>query len=50
VVVVTHSVPEGGGGTRFFDQLKDAPVELEGPVSVVEGTGVTHLRYRVRNR
>ena len=39
-----------GGGTRFFDQLKDAPVELEGPVSVVEGTDVTHLRYRVHNR
>jgi len=36
-----------GGGTPFFDQLKDVPVELEGP-TVVEGTGVTHLRYRVR--
>jgi dihydrofolate reductase len=35
-----------GGGTPFFDQLKSAPVELEGP-EVVEGTGVTHLRYRV---
>ena len=39
-----------GGGTRFFDQLQRAPVELEGPVSVVEGTDVTHLRYRVRYR
>jgi dihydrofolate reductase len=39
-----------GGGTRFFDQLKIAPVEFDGPVSVVEGTGVTHLRYRVRDR
>ena len=39
-----------GGGTHFFDQLKDAPVELEGPTSVVEGTDVTHLRYRVRYR
>lgn len=39
-----------GGGTRFFDQLKIAPVELDGPVSVVEGTGITHLRYRVRDR
>jgi dihydrofolate reductase len=39
-----------GGGTRFFDQLKAAPVDLEGPVSVVEGSDVTHLRYRVRNR
>ena len=38
------------GGTRFFDQLKDAPIELEGPISVVEGTDVTHLRYRVRYR
>jgi dihydrofolate reductase len=37
-----------GGGTAFFDELQVAPVELEGPVSVVEGTGVTHLRYRVR--
>jgi dihydrofolate reductase len=37
-----------GAGTPFFDQLKDVPVELDGPVSVVEGTGVTHLRYRVR--
>ena len=39
-----------GGGTPFFDQLKTAPVELEGPTSVVEGTDVTHLRYRVRYR
>jgi dihydrofolate reductase len=37
-----------GGGTPFFEQLSNAPVELEGPVSVVEGTDVTHLRYRVR--
>ncbi|GAA3445045.1 dihydrofolate reductase family protein [Planomonospora venezuelensis] len=37
-----------GGGTPFFEQLGNAPVVLEGPVSVVEGTGVTHLRYRVR--
>jgi dihydrofolate reductase len=37
-----------GGGTAFFDELQVAPVELEGPISVVEGTGVTHLRYRVR--
>jgi dihydrofolate reductase len=37
-----------GGGTSFFDQLKGAPYELEGPVSVVEGDNVTHLRYRVR--
>jgi dihydrofolate reductase len=37
-----------GGGTPFFDQLASAPVALDGPVSVQEGTGVTHLRYRVR--
>lgn len=39
-----------GGGTPFFDQLASAPVELEGPVSVVEGIDVTHLRYRVARR
>jgi dihydrofolate reductase len=39
-----------GGGTPFFDQLRAAPVELEGPISVVQGTDVTHLRYRVRYR
>jgi dihydrofolate reductase len=37
-----------GGGTPYFDQLKGAPFELEGPISVVEGSNVTHLRYRVR--
>ena len=37
-----------GEGTSFFDQLKNSPVELEGPTSIVEGTDVTHLRYRVR--
>ncbi|GIH01960.1 deaminase [Rhizocola hellebori] len=37
-----------GGGTPFFDQLSDAPVSLDGPLSVVEGDRVTHLRYRVR--
>jgi dihydrofolate reductase len=37
-----------GGGTPFFDQLKSVPVVLDGPVSVVEGDAVTHLRYRVR--
>jgi dihydrofolate reductase len=39
-----------GAGTPFFDHLKDAPVELEGPTSVVQGTDVTHLCYRVRSR
>jgi dihydrofolate reductase len=36
-----------GAGTPFFEQLGTAPVPLEGPVSVQEGTAVTHLRYRV---
>jgi dihydrofolate reductase len=36
-----------GGGTPFFSELGTTPVQLEGPVSVVEGTGVTHLRYVV---
>ena len=34
-----------GDGLPFFDGI-DRSVELEGP-TVVEGTGVTHLRYRV---
>jgi dihydrofolate reductase len=37
-----------GGGTPFFDQLASAPVVLEGPITVTQGTDVTHLRYRVR--
>jgi dihydrofolate reductase len=37
-----------GGGRSFFDELGCAPVELDGPVSVVDGEHVTHLRYRVR--
>jgi dihydrofolate reductase len=37
-----------GGGTPFFGGPITAPVQLDGPVSVVEGTGVTHLRYVVR--
>ena len=36
-----------GGGTPFFEQLASAPVELEGPTSVVEDKDVTHLRYGV---
>ena len=36
-----------GGGTPFFEHLAGAPVELEGPLSVIEGRDVTHLRYRV---
>jgi hypothetical protein len=37
-----------GGGTPFFGSLGVKPVQLDGPISVVEGTGVTHLSYRVR--
>lgn len=37
-----------GGGTPFFPDLAaDAPLVLDGP-EVTTGTGVTHLRYRVR--
>ena len=36
-----------GEGIRFFDNLKDTPIELEDP-EVIEGTAVTHLYYRVR--
>lgn len=35
-----------GEGTSYFDALADVPVPLENP-TVIEGTGVTHLRYRV---
>ncbi|HEX5618670.1 MAG TPA: deaminase [Solirubrobacteraceae bacterium] len=37
-----------GGGTPFFSALGTVPVALEGPISVTEGTNVTHMRYRVR--
>jgi dihydrofolate reductase len=37
-----------GGGTPFFGAIAGGPIRLDGPVSVVEGTGVTHLRYVVR--
>lgn len=39
-----------GAGTRLFADLGAVPVQLEGPISVVEGTGVTHIRYRVTAR
>jgi dihydrofolate reductase len=35
-----------GGGTPFFDAI-GAPVDLEGPISTIQGEAVTHLRYRV---
>jgi hypothetical protein len=36
-----------GSGVRLFDHLSNVPVPLDDPV-VIEGTGVTHLRYRVQ--
>jgi dihydrofolate reductase len=36
-----------GAGVRLFEDLGSPPVEFEGPILVVEGIGVTHLRYRV---
>ncbi len=35
-----------GGGVRLFDNLGAVPVELE-IMRVIEGVGVTHLKYRV---
>jgi dihydrofolate reductase len=37
-----------GGGTPLFAELVATPVQFEGPIAVVEGTGVTHLRYQVK--
>lgn len=37
-----------GSGKPLFAELGATPVQFEGPVTVVEGTGVTHLRYRVK--
>ncbi|MEU5979987.1 dihydrofolate reductase family protein [Streptomyces sp. NPDC047315] len=37
-----------GDGKKLFGELGTAPVQFDGPVEVVEGTGVTHLRYRVK--
>ena len=36
-----------GEGVRLFESLKTAPIELEDP-QVSEGSGVTHLTYRVK--
>lgn len=36
-----------GAGTPLFADLRSGPVEFQGPTLVVEGIGVTHLRYRV---
>jgi dihydrofolate reductase len=38
-----------GGGTRLFDNLDGAELELE-PVRAIEAPGVTHVKYRVSNR
>jgi dihydrofolate reductase len=35
-----------GDGVRFFDHLGSTPIQLES-IGVVEGIGVTHLRFRV---
>jgi dihydrofolate reductase len=35
-----------GSGVRLFDQLTGTPMALGNP-TVVQGTGVTHLRYPV---
>jgi dihydrofolate reductase len=37
-----------GSGVRFLEELKAAPILLDGPDLVVEGSRVTHLRYQVR--
>ena len=35
-----------GAGVRLFEPLDTAPTKLE-IVDTIQGTGVTHLRYRV---
>jgi dihydrofolate reductase len=35
-----------GAGVRFFDNLRPEPIQLE-RTKIIEGTGVTHLRFRV---
>ena len=37
-----------GSGVPFFEELKAAPILLDVPDLLVEGSRVTHLRYRVR--
>ena len=36
-----------GSGIPLLGMIKYAPVELDGPISVTQGKGVTHLGYRV---
>ncbi|OLF06736.1 dihydrofolate reductase family protein, partial [Actinophytocola xanthii] len=37
-----------GAGKTLFGELAATPVQFDGPIAVVQGDGVTHLRYRVR--
>ncbi|MBC3983384.1 dihydrofolate reductase family protein [Streptomyces sp. AC536] len=37
-----------GGGKTLFGELGTVPVRFDGPSTVIDGGGVTHLRYRVR--
>ncbi|MFG1610877.1 dihydrofolate reductase family protein [Actinoplanes sp. NPDC049265] len=37
-----------GAGTPYFPSLGIKPVQLDGPVKVVRGSGVMHLTYAVR--
>jgi dihydrofolate reductase len=38
-----------GEGIPLFSNLTRTPIKLEGP-RIIEGTGVTHLHYRVKSR
>ena len=40
--------PRDGAPFTFVSDGIERAVELEGPLSVVQGIDVTHLRYRVR--
>lgn len=37
-----------GSGTPLFAGLGTVPVQFDGPTTIVDGTGVTHLRYQVK--
>jgi len=37
-----------GAGKPLFGELGATPVQFDGPITIVAGTGVTHLRYRVK--
>lgn len=36
-----------GRGKSYFGEFEGTPIAFEGPISVVPGSGVTHLGYRV---